>query len=142
LDFRPILYAEDEENDAYFLQRAFRQAGITHPLVVAPDGQEAIDYFAGTSRYSNRSQYPLPCLVLLDLNMPKKSGFDVLTWLRKEASIFTTPVVVLTSSLHDGDIQRAYTLGANAYIVKPSKPDELVNVAKALKDFWLALNRI
>ncbi len=141
MDPKPILYAEDEENDAFFLQRAFRQAGISHPLVVVQDGQDAIDYCAGGGRYTNRSEHPLPCLILLDLNMPKKSGFEVLESIRTQTSIFTIPVVVLTSSLHDGDIRRAYTVGANAYVVKPSRPDELVNVAKALRDFWLALNR-
>jgi CheY-like chemotaxis protein len=142
LDPQPILYAEDEENDVFFLQRAFRQAGISHPLVVAPDGQDAIDYFAGDGRYSNRGLHPLPCLVLIDLNMPKKSGFDVLTCLRGESVGVITPVIVLTSSLHEGDIQRAYRLGANAYLVKPTRPDELINVAKAIKDFWLTLNRV
>ena len=142
MNSRPILYAEDEENDAFFLRRAFKQANISHPLVVVSDGQEAIDYCAGRGRYSNRMEYPLPCLVLLDLNMPRKSGIEVLKWIREEPSAQTLPVIVLTSSLQDSDIQRAYVQGANAYLAKPSQPEGLVDMAKAIRDFWLTRNCI
>jgi CheY-like chemotaxis protein len=138
---KPILYAEDEENDVFFLRRAFQQANISHPLVVVSDGQEAIDYCCGSGRYMNRSEHPLPCLLLLDLNMPRKSGIEVLEWIRKESPVCTLPVIVLTSSLQDTDINRAYIHGANAYVAKPSQPEGLIAVAKTVKDFWLTLNR-
>jgi CheY-like chemotaxis protein len=138
----PILYAEDEENDAYFLRRAFSKAGILHPLTVVPDGQEAIDYCLGNGRYSNRAEHPLPCLVLLDLNMPKKTGLDVLQSIRSAPSISTLPIIILTSSLQDEDIHRAYLKGANAYLVKPSRTDELSAMMTSIKDFWLAQNRV
>ena len=141
MHLKPILYAEDEENDAFFLKRAFKQASIPHPLVVVSDGQEAIDYCSGSGRYTNRNEYPLPCLVLLDLNMPRKSGLEVLEWIRKEPSVRTLPVIVLTSSLQDSDVYRAYTHGANAYVAKPSQPDGLIALAQTVKDFWLTLNR-
>jgi len=142
MNLKPVLYAEDEEHDVFFLQRAFTQAGISHPLVLAADGQEAIDYCAGNGPYVDREKHPLPCLLLLDLNMPKKSGLEVLKWLRSEPAISTLPAIVLTSSLQDADIHRAYLQGANAYLVKPSNPEELVTMAKTLKDFWLTQNRI
>jgi CheY-like chemotaxis protein len=111
-------------------------------LVVVSDGQEAIDYCAGTGRYTDRKEHPLPCLLLLDLNMPRKTGLEVLTWVRHETSVATLPAIVLTSSLQDSDIQRAYLHGANAYLGKPSQPDGLVVMAKAILDFWLNQNRV
>jgi CheY-like chemotaxis protein len=138
---RPVLYAEDEEDDSFFMKRAFAEAGISHPLKIVDDGQEAIDYLSGTGRYADRNEYPLPCLLLLDLNLPRKSGLEVLKWIRNDTSISTLPVIVLTSSLQDADIHRAYVQGANAYLVKPSAPDELAQIVKTIGDFWLNKNR-
>ena len=140
MNLKPILYAEDEENDVFFLERAFKQAGIATPLVIVSDGQAAIDYCLGRDRYTNRNEYPLPCLLLLDLNMPKKSGMEVLKCIREEPNVRTLPVIILTSSLQDSDIHRAYLNGANAYLVKPPKPEGLVVMAKAIQDFWLSQN--
>jgi len=141
LNFSPILYAEDDENDAYFLNRAFKAAGVEHPLVIVTDGQEAIDYCVGRGIYADRADHPLPYLALLDLNMPRKSGLDVLQWIRQESPLATLPVIILTSSLQDSDIDRAYRHGANAYLGKPSQPDDLIPLTKAIKDFWLTQNR-
>jgi CheY-like chemotaxis protein len=138
---QPILYAEDEENDAYFLRRAFAKAGIEHPLVVAADGQEAIDYCAGLGSYADRAEHPSPCLVLLDLNMPRKSGLEVLQSIRADPATATLPAIIFTSSLQLDDIHRAYRNGANAYLVKPSKTDDLITMMKSIKDFWLTHNR-
>ncbi len=138
---KPVLYAEDEADDGFFMRRAFGDARIVHPLVIVPDGQEAIDYLRGSGGYSNRGEYPQPCLLLLDLNMPKKSGLEVLKWIRNEPSISTLPVIVLTSSLQDADIHRAYIQGANAYLVKPSAFEELIRMVKTIRDFWLSQNR-
>ena len=138
---RPVLYAEDEENDAYFLQRAFKTVGIVHPLVIVNDGQEAINYCRGDGDYTNAGEHPSPCLILLDLNMPKRSGINVLDWIRKESSMATVPVIILTSSLQESDIELAYCHGANAYLVKPYKPDELIGMSRSIKDFWLTQNR-
>ena len=140
MSLKPILYAEDEENDAFFLERAFKQAGIANPLVTVSDGQAAIDYCLGRGRYTNRGEHPLPCLLLLDLNMPKKTGIEVLMRIREEPSVRTLPVIVLTSSLQDSDIHRAYLKGANAYLAKPSQPEGLLVMAKAIQDFWLTQN--
>jgi CheY-like chemotaxis protein len=141
MKIRPVLYAEDEENDAFFMERAFKQAGIPTPLVVVADGQVVIDYCSASGQYANRAEYPLPSLLLLDLNMPKKSGLEVLKWVRTQPSFYTLPVVVVTSSTQDADIHRAYIQGANAYLVKPAKPNELIVMVKAINDFWLRQNR-
>ena len=137
----PILYAEDEENDAFFFKRAFSQVNISQPLQLANDGQEAINYCAGQGEYANRDEYPLPHLLILDLNMPRKSGLEVLQWVRKESDIPTIPVIIFTSSVHSADIRRAYLAGANAYLAKPSQPGDLVVIVQTIKDFWLNQNR-
>ena len=137
----PILYAEDEENDVYFIRRAFEQAGIRNPLAVVGDGQRAINYLTGMGDYADRNKHPLPCLVILDMKMPEKSGLEVLKWIRSQPAICVLPVLMLTSSSHDADMHRAYVQGANGYLVKPGSPDELVAMAKAIKDYWLIQNR-
>jgi len=137
----PILYAEDDENDAFLANRAFEKAEILNPLVVVSDGKAAIEYLAGTGQYANRTEYPLPCLILLDLKLPRVSGLEVLKWIRSQPSVCTLPVLILTSSNQDGDVHRAYILGANGYLMKPSKTDEMLVMAKGIRDFWLILNR-
>ena len=139
---RPILYAEDETDDIFFMRRAFQQTGIAHPLEAVPDGDEAIAYLAGTGKYADRIAYPLPALVLLDLNMPRTSGFEVLKWIRNRPPVSGLPVLVISSSNHDADIQRASLLGANGYLVKPGNPDDLFEMVKAFKDYWLAHDRL
>ena len=137
----PILYAEDDGNDALLANYAFEKAQILNPLVVVPDGKAAIEYLAGTGQYANRTEYPLPCLILLDLKLPRVSGLEVLKWIRSQPSVCTLPVLILTSSNQDGDVHRAYILGANGYLMKPSKTDEMLVMAKGIRDFWLILNR-
>ena len=138
---KPVLYAEDDENDVFLMERAFKQAGIGNPLHIVTNGTLAIDYLAGSGLYANREEHPMPCLVLLDLNMPGKSGLDVLKWIRTQPRISTLPIVVITSSNQDSDIHRAYLLGANGYLIKPGKPDELLVMVKGIRDYWLAQNR-
>ena len=135
MNFAPILYAEDDENDAFFLRRAFKTAEMPCALTVVTDGQEAIDYCRARGAYADRAAHPLPCLILLDLNMPIKSGIEVLEWIRREPSLAAIPVIILSSSLQASDIHLAYSRGARAYLVKPSVPDELVGIARAIKDF-------
>jgi DNA-binding response OmpR family regulator len=141
MSLKPVLYAEDEENDAFFFKRAFKQAQILNPLIVVPDGQAAIDYCSDSSPFTEHSQHPLPQLILLDLKMPKKSGMEVLQWLRQQSSVSTLPVVMLSSSTQDEDIHLAYRNGANGYLVKPSDPEELQLMVRAIHDYWLKQNR-
>jgi CheY-like chemotaxis protein len=137
----PILYAEDDENDASLFKRAFKEAEIRHPLLIVPDGNAAVEYLAGKGSYMNREKYPLPCLILLDLKMPGKSGLEVLKWIRaRPSSVSTVPVLMLTSSSQDGGVHRSYLQGANGYLVKPTKMDDVLVMARAIKDYWLILN--
>jgi CheY-like chemotaxis protein len=136
----PVLYAEDDENDAFLIKRAFRQAEVTNPLVIVSDGNAAIEYLSGKGNYAQREEHPLSCLVLLDLKMPGKSGLEVLEWKLNQPSLSTLPTLMLTSSSQERDIRQAYLLGANGYLLKPSTPDGMVLLAKAIKDYWLSAN--
>src|SRR5262245_27131691 len=107
-----ILYVEDEETDAFFVQRAFQQAGVDQRLVIASNGQEGIDYLCGNGGFADRTKHPLPLIVLLDLNMPGVSGLEVLKWIRSTPAVCTLVVIVLTSSNQESDVQRAYRHGA------------------------------
>jgi len=133
----PILLAEDDDNDVFLLRRALAKAGLPNQLVVARDGQEAIDYLAGAHPFGDRSRYPLPGLVLLDLKMPRINGFDVLAWKAARAQFNGLPVVVLSSSSQESDIEKARQMGAADYQMKPAAFEELVNLLKTLNARWM-----
>jgi CheY-like chemotaxis protein len=132
---------EDEDYDILLLKLAFEEAGITMPVHVATDGQMAIDYLSGTGLFADREKFPLPCLVLLDLKLPRKSGFEVLEWLRAQPALRRIVVIACTSAEHEQDIELAYELGANSYIVKPMDVAERTELARCLKGWWLEFNR-
>ena len=134
---RLMLMAEDDDNDVFFVERALRQAQITHPVRRVRNGEEAIAYLRGDGQYRDRDQFPLPQFLLLDLKMPRKNGFEVIEWVRQQPGLKRLPIVVLTSSREDPDVNRAYELGANTYLVKPVKFENLVEMVKALNAFWL-----
>ena len=134
-----ILLVEDDEADILLMQRAFRNARIANPLIEVRDGQAAIQYLAGDGVYADRARYPIPFLMLLDLRLPKLSGFEVLEWIREQPEFGELIVVVLTSSVHVPDEARAHELGANSYLVKPGDFDELVELVKGIKGRWLVL---
>jgi CheY-like chemotaxis protein len=132
-----VLAVEDEESDAMILRLAFKKAQSPHPLVVVGDGQEAVDYLIGEGRYGDRSLYPLPALILLDLKMPRMSGFDVLAWLAAHADFKNLPAVVLSSSADESDVQKARQMGARDYIVKPHVLEKLEHIVRQLQTQWL-----
>jgi CheY-like chemotaxis protein len=132
-----ILVAEDDPTDAFFFQRAFRRAGLPVALHFVRDGQEVIDYLQGTGLFSDRTAYPLPHLLLLDLKMPRLDGFDVLEWVRQQPGFSSLQVVIFSSSDEARDINKAYGLGANWYLVKPHSMDELTALVGRFKKFWL-----
>src|SRR5438105_2103316 len=107
MDSGTILLVEDSADDVFFLQRALKKAQIENPLQVVVDGQQALDYLGGVGNYSNRKEFPLPCLLLLDLKLPRVNGFEVLGWIRQQASLSSLPVVILTSSGEQRDRKRA-----------------------------------
>lgn len=135
-----ILHVEDDPNDALLFQHACRKAGIGFELQSVNDGDQAIAYLRGQEKFSDRATHPLPELILLDLKMPRLSGFDVLAWLRTEGGFNRVPVIILTSSNHESDIRRAYDLGANSYLVKPVGFDALVEVARTIHSYWTHIN--
>lgn len=137
----PVLLVDDNADDVLLMKRAFAATSITAPLTVLTDGSAAIEYLSGTGEYSDRSAYPLPALMLLDLKMPRRSGFDVLEWLRRQPALKRLPVIVLTSSSQETDVNRAYDLGANSYIVKPSGLKQIAQVAREIEAYWLNLNQ-
>jgi CheY-like chemotaxis protein len=136
----PVLYVEDEEDDVFLLRHAFKEAGVANPLLSVPDGEAALEYLSGTGEYANRADHLVPLLLLLDINMPKVSGLEVLKWLRAQPNLRTLPTLILSSSAQDSDIRQAYELGANGYLVKPSALDQLLVLARAIRDFWLIHN--
>ena len=132
-----VLYVEDEENDVFFMRVAFKETGLSHLLRVVTDGQQAIDYLAGHGPFADREEHPLPGLVLLDLNLPIKSGIDVLRWIRGQSDFVSLPVIVLTSSGRDADRQKCLELGANEFFVKPGLPKDTLKLVETLRDHWL-----
>jgi CheY-like chemotaxis protein len=138
---KTILQVEDDPNDVFFLRRAFTNAGVDNPLRVVNDGREAIDYLKGAGKFADREQFPLPGLVFLDLKLPHVMGLEVLRWIRQESGL-SLVVVLLTASAEEADIASAYRLGANAFLVKPSELSQLMEMAKAIKDFWLTFNML
>ena len=136
-----ILLIEDDENDVLFLQMALKKAGVTFPLQVVKDGQEALHYISGTGKFSDRDKHPVPYLVLLDLKLPYCPGLEILKEIRERSDFDWTVVLVLTSSRDPSDIETAYRLRANAYLVKPSGMDSLQVLAQSVKDFWLMQNQ-
>jgi CheY-like chemotaxis protein len=135
-----ILLAEDDENHVYLIRRAFKKGGLLNPLYVVRDGEEAIAYLKGEGPFANRQEYPLPALMLLDLKMPRKNGFEVLEWIRQEPNFKRLRVVVLTSSEEIRDVNRAYELGANSFLVKPVDLQEFMRLTEAIHGYWLWLS--
>jgi CheY-like chemotaxis protein len=136
----PLLLVEDNEDDAFLMKRSLKMAEIEQPVHVAADGQQAIDYLAGNGPYADRSAYPLPSVVFLDLKLPFKSGHEVLAWIKSRQELAETIVIVLTSSNQPSDLREAYRLGANSYAIKPTAAQQLVEFATAFKRYWLDFN--
>jgi CheY-like chemotaxis protein len=135
-----ILLVEDDPNDVLLLERAFRKAGLLYPLNIVNDGDQAVDFLQGTGKYKDRTRYPLPDLMLLDLKLPRRSGHEVLKWLRGRPGLKRLPVIVLTSSSEPRDIAAAYEEGSNSYLVKPSNVESLGQMVSQLEKYWLSLN--
>ena len=132
---RPILLVEDNPMDVDLTQRAFARHKLLNPLQVASDGEEALKIL---DRW--RGDEPLPVMILLDINLPKVSGLEVLRSYKSHPKIRTVPIIMLTSSAEDGDVQSAYQLGANSYIVKPVDFDEFLKVAEHIDLYWNVIN--
>jgi CheY-like chemotaxis protein len=137
---KTILHVEDDPNDVLLIGRALRKAEVPASIQVVNDGDQAVDYLSANNAYAERERFPLPALVLLDLKLPRKSGIEVLQWIRSKPGLRRIPVIMLTSSRQPIDINRAYDLGVNAYLVKPVSFDTLVEMLRTLDSFWLRVN--
>src|SRR5688572_24339079 len=135
-----VLLVEDEENDVFFMRRAWKHAGITAELHVAEDGQVAIHHLR-QALPRTRQNFPFPCLVLLDLKLPRVMGFDVLKWIRHQPQLQAMFVVIFSSSHLNSDVETAHRLGANSYLVKPNAADKLLQTTRQINESWLGSNR-
>jgi CheY-like chemotaxis protein len=135
-----ILLVEDNSTDVMLIRRAFENAKLANPVHVVSDGDAAVDYLAGSGKYADRAQFPLPILLLLDLKLPRRSGLEVLQWLRGQETLKRIPVVMLTSSQQERDVNAAYDQGVNSYLVKPVEFDGLLEMLKTVNLYWLMLN--
>lgn len=138
----PILVVEDNEDDVFILNYAFKEANLKNPLHIASDGQEAVEFLAGEGKFSDRTQFPFPTLVLLDLKLPLKSGLEVLEWIQGQPFRSELNVIVLTSSAEERDITKAYHLGARSYLTKPPTAQTLREVMTALNQSLLTKKAI
>jgi len=136
-DAKVILAVDDDENDVFFLRRAFAKVGLLHTIIHVSDGQKALEYLRGDGVYADRQVNPFPDLLLLDLKMPRTDGFDVLANLRSIPEL-DLPVVVFSTSALMVDIQMAKKLGARDYVVKPVDQDEMIKIALTLHERWLS----
>jgi CheY-like chemotaxis protein len=135
-----ILLVEDTSSDAALIRRGFDKINVLNPIVWVKNGQEALAYLSGLGQYGDRIQYPLPALILLDLDLPEMTGFELLQWKRTQPYIRRIPVVVLTIDKATSAINAAYDLGANSYLVKPGDPEEIIRIVKSIQEYWLGLN--
>ncbi len=132
-----VLLVEDDLNDIFLVKRAFKLAAIQNPLQVVTDGQEAINYLRGEGKYADRVAYPLPMLMVMDIKMPRLTGFEVLEWVKGNSKpLRRIPVVVVSSSDNPADINRAYELGANAYMVKPMDFRAVEHLFESITHYW------
>jgi CheY-like chemotaxis protein len=136
-----ILLAEDNDDYVALIRLAFSRANIPNPLHVVWNGEEAVAYLKGEGKYSNRDEYPLPELLLLDLKMPRMNGFEVLEWVRQQPSLAGLRILVLTSSDELRDVNQAYRMGANSFMVKPGDFEDSVQLSRLINDFWLKASK-
>jgi len=131
-----ILLVDDDENDVLLTRMAFEKNNIHNPVQWAKDGEEAVAYLNGTGDYSNRQLHPFPELLILDLKMPRMTGLELLTWIRDHPKYKVIPTIIMTSSKLEDDIKKAYSLGANTYMIKPPSLDQLAKMVKAAHEYW------
>ena len=136
-----ILLAEDTEDDILLIKRALFKGGVSNPVQVVRNGAEAISYLKGEAEFTDRDEYPLPEMMLLDLKMPIVDGFEVLRWVRRQPLLSALPVLVLTSSDSLRDVNLAYRLGANSFLVKPFEFEDCLQLGQAIREYWLGHNR-
>jgi CheY-like chemotaxis protein len=136
-----ILLADDDPNDRFLIRRAFERIGIENPLFEVEDGTEAIAYLSGAGEYVDRAKYPFPGILLLDLQMPRVGGLEVLEWIRSKLTIPGLLIVVLSRNDEIRQVNRAYALGANSFLTKPGAEQELESLIASFRDYWILKNK-
>ena len=137
----PILLVEDDASDAFLLQRALSRAQIANPLMVANSGEEALEYLRGEGGFADRTKYPFPAMVLLDIKMPRLDGLELLSIIRNDPRLRRLVVIMLSSSGEQKDVDRAFELNANSYLVKPAQLDGMTQILETVKNYWLRMNQ-
>lgn len=135
----PILLAEDNPDDVVITERALKKSGVQNELYIARDGEEAIQFLKKKGEYRDA---PTPALVLLDLKMPKIDGFGVLEEIKKDDDTKSIPIIILTTSGRDKDVERAYKLGCNSYIIKPVNSEKFIKTLEDIRNYWLTVSKI
>lgn len=135
-----VLLVDDGPNERMLFEMAGKRAGVSFELRHAIDGVEAVEYLKGEGEFRDRTKHPFPDLVILDVNMPRMTGFEVLAWIRAHPDLRQMTVIMWTSSAHEEDVRRAYGLLANSYLVKPLSLAVLVDMVRMIEDYWLKLN--
>lgn len=135
-----VLLAEDSPDDRFLIERAIRRSGLELSLQSVPDGEQAIAYLAGEGDYGDRDRHPLPRLVLLDWKLSRRSGLEVLRWIRSRPHLDALPVVVLTASGEDGDLHSAFAARANSFLQKPGGSGDLRELLGCTLTYWLRHN--
>lgn len=136
----PVLLVDDDDDDRFLVRQAWNAAGVKNPLREAANGLTAVAYLSGAREFSDRSRFPVPALILLDVMMPGMTGFSVLDYIRRDPATALTPVIMLTASTAPQDVEEAYRRGANSFVIKPSSFAELVDAVRALDRYWLGVN--
>src|SRR5262245_27723433 len=136
-----ILLVDDSLDDTFLIRRTLEKAGMGKLCNVVADGQEAIEYLCGEGVYADRATHPFPTVILSDLKMPRMSGFELLRWVRKHPECAVIPTILFTSSAIESDVQQAYQLGANAYMVKPTSPEEFEELLYLTCQYWTRCER-
>jgi CheY-like chemotaxis protein len=131
-----VLLAEDSDDDAQLVQLALTRGGVRQPLQHVTDGLEAVEYLCARMPYEDREKFPFPRVLITDLKMPRMNGFELLEWISNHPECSVIPIVVLSASAHEADVDRAYSLGASAYFRKPATLNELTRMLKTVFDFW------
>ena len=135
----PILMAEDDEDDRLLAQDAFNESCLTNPLFFVKDGEELLDYLYHRGRYTATEKFPMPGLILLDLNMPRKDGREALQEIKNDPNLKQIPIVILTTSQEEEDIIRSYSLGVSSFITKPVTFEQLVEVIQCIGHYWFEI---
>lgn len=135
-----ILLVEDQPTDVLLVKRAFSRANATTVIQTVSDGDAAIAYLAGDGEFKHRDRFPFPHLLLLDLKLPRRSGLEVLEWVRKHGQFNRLPAIMLTSSSELNDVNQAYDLGVNSYLSKPTAFEDLMKMVQTIVDYWVGWN--